>query len=84
MGPLTVQKFAAPGDNVKTETAQAVAQVPLIKNPFGIMRITNPLMQEVIDAMLASNALSKPLKAQDVMTTDILDAVYGNQTSIPT
>ncbi|HWC86634.1 MAG TPA: ABC transporter substrate-binding protein [Solirubrobacteraceae bacterium] len=84
MGPLTVQKFAAPGDNVKTETAQAVAQVPLIKNPSGIMRITDPLMQEVIDAMVASKSLPKPLRAQDVMTTDILDAVYGKQTSIPT
>jgi NitT/TauT family transport system substrate-binding protein len=83
MGPLTVSKFAAPGDNVKTETAQAVAQAPLIKNSLGTMRITEPVMQEVIDGMLASNSLSKPLKAQNVMTTELLDAVYGNQTSIP-
>ena len=54
MGPLTVQKFAAPGDNVKTETAQAVAQVALIKNAAGVMRITPALMQEVIDGMRAS------------------------------
>lgn len=83
MGPLTVQKFAAPGDSVKTETAQAVAQVSLIKNAPGVMRITPALMQEVIDGMRASDSLSKPLKASDVMTTEILDAVYGNKTSIP-
>jgi NitT/TauT family transport system substrate-binding protein len=83
MGPLTVTKFAAPGANLKAETGQAVAQVPLIKNPAGIMRFTYPGMQEVISAMEASKSLATPLKAADVMTTSILDAAYGGQTSIP-
>ncbi|MGH3277080.1 MAG: ABC transporter substrate-binding protein [Streptosporangiaceae bacterium] len=83
MGPLTVSKFAAPGDDVKAETGQAVAQVPLIKNPAGIMRITSAGMQQVIDGMAASGSLAKPLKVADVMTTEILDAVYGSNTSIP-
>lgn len=83
MGKLTVDTFAAPGDSVKAETGQAVAQVKLIKNPAGIMRFTYPKMQAVIAGMLATDALTKPLKAADVMTTEILDAVYGNRTSIP-
>jgi NitT/TauT family transport system substrate-binding protein len=83
MGPLTVDKFAAPGDSLKVESGQAIAQVPLIKNPAGIMRITYSTMQGVIDSMLASKSLSKPLNVKDVMTTDILDAVYGSQTSLP-
>ncbi len=82
MGKLTVDKFAAPGDSLAAETAQAVAQVPLIANPRGIMRITYPLMQEVIDAMQASHSLAKPLKASDVMTTELLDEVYGSKTSL--
>ena len=83
MGHLTVTKFAAPGDNLAAETGQAVAQVALIKNGAGIMRFTYPGMQEVISAMEASKSLAKPLKAADVMTTSILDAAYGSQTSIP-
>jgi NitT/TauT family transport system substrate-binding protein len=83
MGQLTVTKFAAPGDNQKAETGQAVAQVALIKNPAGIMRFTYPGMQEVISAMEASKSLASPLKAADVMTTSILDAAYGGSTSIP-
>lgn len=83
MGQLTVDKFAPPGANLKAETGQAVAQVALIKNPAGIMRFTYPGMQEVISAMEASKSLAKPLKAADVMTTSILDAAYGGQTSIP-
>ena len=83
MGPLTVNKFAAPGDDLKAETGQAVAQVSLIQNPAGLMRITTAGMQEVIDGMEASNSLAKPLNVADVMTTEILDAVYGNKTSLP-
>jgi ABC-type nitrate/sulfonate/bicarbonate transport system substrate-binding protein len=83
MGPLTVSKFAAPGDNLKAETGQAIAQVPLIKNPAGIMRITTTGMQEVINGMGASDSLAKPLKVADVMTTEILDAAYGGKASIP-
>lgn len=83
MGHLTVTKFAAPGDNLAAETGQAVAQVALIKNGAGIMRFTYPGMQEIISAMEASRSLAKPLKAADVMTTSILDAAYGSQTSIP-
>ena len=83
MGPLTVSKFAAPGDDVKAETGQAIAQVSLIQNPSGVMRITTAGMQEVISGMEASGSLAKPLNASDVMTTEILDAVYGSKTSIP-
>jgi NitT/TauT family transport system substrate-binding protein len=83
MGPLTVNKFAAPGDNVKVETSQAVAQVPLVKNPAGIMRITYPQMQAVITPMIQAKSLAKPLTAHEVMTTEILDAVYQGQTSLP-
>lgn len=83
MGPLTVSKFAAPGDDVKAETGQAVAQVPLIKNSAGIMQITSAGMQEVINGMEASDSLAKPLNVGSVMTTEILDAAYGGKTSIP-
>src|SRR5579875_2812888 len=85
MGQLTVSHFAPPGDNLKAETGQAVAQVALIKNPAGIMRFTYAGMQEVISSMEASNSLAKPLQAADVMTTSILDAAYGgpNRTFIP-
>jgi NitT/TauT family transport system substrate-binding protein len=85
MGQLTVNKFAPPGANLKAETGQAVAQVVLIKNPAGIMRFTSTGMQQVINAMQASNSLAKPLQAADVMTTSILDAAYGGpaKTYIP-
>jgi NitT/TauT family transport system substrate-binding protein len=83
MGPLTVSKFAAPGDDVKAETGQAIAQVPLIQNSAGVMRITTDGMQEVIDGMEASNSLAKQLNVADVMTTEILDAAYGHKTSLP-
>jgi len=83
MGELTVKKFAAPGDNLKDEVGQAIAQVSLIKNPSGIMKITYPNMQQVIDQMVTAKALTKPLKAQDVMTTEILDAAYGGKTYLP-
>jgi NitT/TauT family transport system substrate-binding protein len=83
MGPLTVSKFAAPGDDLKAETGQAVAQVPLIQNSAGLMRITAAGMQEVIDGMEASNSLAKPLNVANVMTTEILDAAYGSKTSLP-
>jgi ABC-type nitrate/sulfonate/bicarbonate transport system substrate-binding protein len=85
MGHLTVSKFAPPGDNLKTEIGQAVAQVALIRNPAGIMRFTYPRMQEVINAMEASHSLAKPLTAANVMTTAILNAAYGgaNKTYIP-
>jgi NitT/TauT family transport system substrate-binding protein len=79
---LTVSKFAPPGDSYETELLNAVAQVPLIKNPKGIMKINTTEMQEVIDGMVGAGALTKKLKASDVMTTEILDAVYGKSTSL--
>ena len=83
MGSLTVSKFAPPGDNLKAETGQAVVQVPLIRNPAGIMRFTYAGMQEVISAMEASKSLAAPLQVADVMTTSILDAAYDGRTFIP-
>jgi NitT/TauT family transport system substrate-binding protein len=82
MAHLTVSKFAPPGDSYETELLNAQAQIPLIKNPAGLMKIDTAEMEEVIDGMLSAGALAKPLKASEVMTTDILEAVYGSSTSI--
>lgn len=83
MAHLTVNKFAPPGDDYETELLNAKAQVALISNKTGLMKIAQPQMQAVIDGMVAAGAITTKLKAKDVMTTSILDAVYGHSMSIP-
>ncbi len=83
MGELTVKKFAPPGDNLKSEILQAQAQVSLVRNPAGIMRFTYGQMQATIDSAITSKVITKRLKATDVSTTEIMDAVYGRRHSLP-
>ncbi len=51
-----------------------------MKNPAGIVYFTYPGMQEVINAMEASNSLARPLKAADAITASILNAAYAGRT----
>jgi NitT/TauT family transport system substrate-binding protein len=83
MGTLTVDKFAPPGDNLEAETNQAIAQVALIKNPSGVMRFTESQMNQVLQSLIQSKSLAKPVTFAEAATTEILDAVYGAKTSIP-
>lgn len=81
-GKLVATKYGPKGLDTDTEIAVNKAQGPLIENPAGIMRITEERMQQVIDSYAAGKALEKPLKAADVMTTEILDAAYGGKRTL--
>lgn len=82
MGKLVATKYGPKGLNTETEIAVNKAQAPLIENPDGVMRITEEKMQQIIDSYVGAKAIEKPLKASDVMTTEILDAAFGNKTTL--
>lgn len=82
MGRLVADKYGPKGLKAETEAAVCKAQAPLIANPAGIMRITEERMQQVIDSYAAGKALDRPLKASDVMTTEILDAAYDGKRTL--
>lgn len=82
MGKLVATKYGPKGLKVPTEVAVNKAQAPLVANPNGVMRIDEARMQQIIDSYVAAKALAKPLKASDVMTTEIVDAAFGNKTKL--
>lgn len=82
MGKLVVTKYGPKGLNVETEIAVNKAQAPLIAHKDGLMRITEAKMQQIIDSYVAAEALERPLKAADVMTTELLDEAYGGKTRL--
>ncbi len=79
---LTVQKYGPPGLDLATQKLVAKAQATLIENPKGVMWFDPAVMQKIIDQQVAIKSISKPLKAADVMTTEVLDAAYGGKTSL--
>lgn len=79
---ITVDKYGAAGLNIKSETATAKAQISLIDSPKGVLWLDPSTMQSIIDQQLAIKTISNPLKASDVMTTEILEAAYGGKTSL--
>ncbi len=82
MGRLVATKYGPKGLKEQTEVAVCTAQAPLVRDPAGIMRITEERMQQVIDSYAAGKALERPLKAADVMTTEILDAAYDGKRTL--
>jgi NitT/TauT family transport system substrate-binding protein len=80
LGRLVAEEYGPAGLKVDTEVAVARAQAPLIENDRGVMRITQEKMQLVIDSY--RGVLRKPMRAADVMTTELLDAAYGGETSL--
>ncbi|WP_320671373.1 ABC transporter substrate-binding protein [Patulibacter defluvii] len=82
MGKLVATKYGPRGLKPATEIAVNKAQAPLIQSADGLMRITEERMQQIIDSYVAAKALAKPLKAADVMTTEILDAAFDGKTTL--
>lgn len=79
---ITVDKYGAPGLNLKSESATARAQIPLINSPKGVLWLDPSTMQSIIDQQYAIKSISKRLTASQVMTTEILDAAYGGKTNL--
>jgi NitT/TauT family transport system substrate-binding protein len=83
VGQLTAAHYGPPGDKAATEVGTAKIQAQIVKGPQGVMAINAKQFQGMLDGLLAQKIISKPLKAENVMTTEILDAVYKGKTSIP-
>jgi NitT/TauT family transport system substrate-binding protein len=83
VGQLTAAHYGPPGDKVAIEIGTAKIQAQIVKGPHGVMGIDEKQFQGMLDGLLQSKIITKPLKAKDVMTTEILDAVYKGKTSIP-
>jgi NitT/TauT family transport system substrate-binding protein len=79
---LTVDKYGPAGADLETEKAVAREQVELIATAKGPMWIEPARMQEIIDAQVISGAITTSLKAEDVMTTSVLEAAYGGKTTL--
>lgn len=79
---LTVDKYGPPGASLSTEKAVARAQLPLIKTAKGPLWIETGRMQTIIDEQVKAGTITKALKADDVMTTSVLEAAYGGKTSL--
>jgi NitT/TauT family transport system substrate-binding protein len=79
---ITVDKYGAPGLNIKSETATAHAQIPLISSPKGVLWLDPTTMQQIIDQQFAIKSISRRLTASEVMTTGILEAAYGGKTNL--
>jgi NitT/TauT family transport system substrate-binding protein len=80
---LTVKNYAPPGTKLESEVGTAKLQASIVKGPKGVMSIDEAKFQGMLDSLLQQKIISKPLKAPDVMTTDILDEAYQGKTSIP-
>ncbi len=82
MGRLVATKYGPKGLKESTEILVNRAQAPLVKHEKGVMWIEESRMQEIIDSFEKVGGLAKPLKVEDVMTTEILEAAYGGKTSL--
>jgi NitT/TauT family transport system substrate-binding protein len=72
---ITVDDYAPPGTKLENEVGTAKLQKDIVTGPDGIMGIEEGKFQAMLDSLLEQKIISQPLKAQDVMTTDILQAV---------
>jgi NitT/TauT family transport system substrate-binding protein len=79
---LVVNKYGPKGQNLALQTEVAKKQVSLIESPKGVMWMDVDQMQKIIDDQVAIKVITKPMKAEDVMTTSILEAAYGGKTSL--
>ncbi len=83
VGQLTAAHYGPPGDKAATEIGTAKIQAQIVKGPQGVMGLNATQFQGMLDGLYSSKIISKPLKAEQIMTTEILDAVYKGKTSIP-
>jgi len=83
VGTLTAQHYGPPGDKASIEIATARIQKRIVVGKHGVMGLDEAQFQGMLDSLYKSKIISKKLKAKDVMTTDLLDAVYKGKTSIP-
>ena len=83
IGQLTASQYGPPGDKAATEIGTAKIQTQIVTGPNGVMAIEPGQFQGMLDGLLASKIITAPLKASNVMTTEILDAVSKGKTSIP-
>jgi len=83
VGQLTADKYGPPGDKASVEIATAKIQARIVRGPHGVMGLDEKQFQGMLDSLRKQKIISKPLKAKDIMTTEILDAVYKGKTSIP-
>lgn len=72
---ITVDDYAPPGTKLENEVGTAKLQADIVTGPDGIMGIEEGKFQAMLDSLLEQKIISKPLKAADVMTTEILEAV---------
>jgi NitT/TauT family transport system substrate-binding protein len=72
---LTVDDYAPPGTKLENEVGTAKLQADIVTGPDGVMGIEEGKFQAMLDSLLDQKIISQPLKAADVMTTDILEAV---------
>jgi NitT/TauT family transport system substrate-binding protein len=78
----TVQKYGPAGLDLENEKAVARKQVELIQSPKGVLWIEPDAMQKIVDSQLKLKTISKPVKAADIMTTELLEAAYGGKTTL--
>jgi NitT/TauT family transport system substrate-binding protein len=81
---LTVKSYAPAGTKLKSEVGTAKLQKSIVEGPKGVMQIDEEKFQGMLDSLLQQKIISKPLKAKDVMTTEILDEAYQGKTSLST
>ncbi|WP_158861700.1 ABC transporter substrate-binding protein [Leifsonia sp. AG29] len=70
------------GLKLSTETQTAKIQASLIESKTGVLRVSAEQMQAFIDSLVAAGTLTKKLDAKDVVDPTVLDAVYGDKTSL--
>ena len=79
---LTVKSYAPPGTKLESEIGTAKLQKSIVTAPKGVMTLDEEKFQLMLDSLLDQKIISKPLKAADVMTTEILEAAYQGKTSL--
>ena len=83
VGQLTAAKYGPPGDKASTEIGTAKIQERIVKGPHGVMGLDKAQFQGMLDGLYSSKIITKKLTADQIMTTEILDAIYKGRTSIP-
>ena len=83
---VTVSKYAAEGLTVENQIEVNRAQIPLMKSSLtekkGLMWIEAKTWEETIEALLLTKQIEKPIAASEVMTTEVLEKVYGDKNKL--
>ena len=79
---LVVNKYGPKGQDLELQKKVAAKQVELIESDKGVMWMDLAQMQQIIDDQVAIQSIETAVKAEDVMTTSILEAAYDGKTSL--